>query len=101
MPISSIKRYIVALEVDVKATRLKKRLVKWLLEDRKHDEPFTYRFTGKDSRLILHGFMHLVSAIRGKSTDAKLLVKLLIIIFIALRLREAISLFSMYHFSKT
>ena len=57
---------VVALEVYVKATRLKKQLLKWLLEDRKHDKPFTYRFTGKDSRLILHGFMHLVSAIKAK-----------------------------------
>ncbi len=43
--------------------------------------------------------MHLVTAIRGESTDVKLLVKLLII-FIALRLRQGISLFSMYHFSE-
>ena len=40
--------------------------------------------------------MHLVSAIRSKSTDVKLLVKLLIIIFIALWLREAISLFIIF-----
>ena len=104
MPTSNIKRYLVALEVDVKATRLKKQLIKWLLADHDnhddHDKNFTYRFTGKDSRLILHGFMHLVTAIRGESTDVKLLVKLLNIIFIALRLKKATSLFSMYHFSE-
>ena len=48
-----------ALECDVKAGRLKKQLGKWMLEERSEDKGFTYRLTGKDSRLILHGFMFL------------------------------------------
>ena len=100
IPECSIKRYLVALEVHVKATRLRKQLVKCIFEEREHDKNFTYCFTGKDSRLILHGFMHLVCAIKGKSTDVKLTTKLLIIVFLALKLRQSISLFSMYHFSE-
>lgn len=96
----SMRRFLVALEVDVKAIRLKKQLVKWLFEERTHDKSFTYRFTGKDSRLVLLGFMHLVIAIRGNSTDVKLITKLLIFVFVALRLQKSISLFSMYHFSE-
>ena len=53
-----------------------------MLEDRGKDKDFTYRLTGKDSRLILHGFMYLVKAIHGDSTDHKLLS------------------FSMYHFTE-
>ena len=46
------------MEQDVKAGRMKKQLGKWLLEDRVKDKDFSYRLTGKDSRLILHGFMY-------------------------------------------
>lgn len=100
MPQCSVKRYLESLDAEVKATRLKKQLIKWLLEDKTKDKDFTYRFTGKDSRLILHGFMYLINAIRGNSTDLKLITKLLVIVFTAVRLRDSVSLFSMYHFSE-
>lgn len=59
---------------------MKKQLGKWLTEDRTKDKDFTYRLTGKDSCLILHGFMYLVEAIRGDSNEPKLLMKLLAIV---------------------
>ena len=68
-------RYLKVMEQDLKAGRMKKQLgIKGLLEDRAKDEDFTYRLTGKDSRLILHGFMYLVKAIQGDSNDPTLLM---------------------------
>ena len=98
IPECSVKRYLHALENEVKATRLKKQLVKWLVDERVKNKPFTYRFTGKDSQLVLGGFMYLIDAIRGGRSSPMLLGKLLIIVFIAIRLRDCVSLFSMYHF---
>ena len=99
-PACAMSRYMKALECDVKAGRLKKQLGKWMLEDRSKDKDFSYRLTGKDSRLILHGFMYLVNAIRGDSDDPKLLMKLLFIVFIAMKLRDCASIFSMYHITQ-
>ena len=79
---SAISRYLKAMEQDVKAGRMKKQLGRWLVEDRTKDKDFTYRLTGKDSHLILHGFMYLVKAIQGDSNDPKLLMRLLPIVFI-------------------
>ena len=71
---SAMSRYLKAMDVkDVKAGRMKRQLSRWLHEDRAKDKDFTYRLTGKDSRLILHGFMYLVKAIQGDSNDPKLL----------------------------
>ena len=100
LPECSITRFINALEHKVKAKRLKTQVLKWLVEDRSKDKNFSYRFTGKDSQLILHGFMYLIDAIRGKSSSPALIAKLLTLVFIALRLRDSVSLFSMYHFSQ-
>ena len=99
-PNCAITRYLKAMENDVKAGRMKKQLSKWLLEDRGKDKDFTYRLTGKDSRLILHGFMYLVRAIQGDSTDHKLLMKLLPIVFIGTKLRDCAAIFSMYHLTE-
>ena len=81
----------------MKAGRLKKQLEKWILEDRSKDKEFFYRLTGKDSRLVLHGFMCLVDAIKGDSEDPTLLMKLIYNVFIAIKLRDCASRFSMYH----
>lgn len=55
---SAMSRYLKVMEQDVKAGIMKKQLGKWLLEDRAKDKDFSYRLTGKDSRIILHGFMY-------------------------------------------
>ena len=92
MPNSSMKRYLQALEHEVKATRLKRH-------GRSKNKDFSYRFTGKDSSLVLAGFMFLIDAIRCGRSDIKLLTKLLIIVFIAVKLQDSVSLFTMYHLS--
>ena len=89
-PACAMSRYMKALECDVKAGRLKKQLGKWMLEDRSKDKDFSYRLTGNDARLILHGFMYLVNDIKGDSDDPKLLMKLLFIVFIAMKLSSKI-----------
>ena len=96
-PSSAISRYLKALESDVKAGCLKKQLEKWILEDRSKDKDFSYRLTGKDSRLVLHGLMFLVDAIKGDSENPTLLMKLIYNVFIAIKLRDCTSRFSMYH----
>ena len=96
-PPSAISRYLKALESDVKAGRLKKQLGKWILEDRPKDKNFSYRLTGKHSKLVLHGFMFLVDAIKGDSENRKLLMKLICIVFIAIKLKDCAPRFSMYH----
>ena len=93
----AVTRYINALQNDVNAGKMKKQLVKWLLEDRAKEKEFSYRLTGKDSRLILHGFMYLINAIRGDSEDGTLICKLLFLAYIALKLRDCAAIFSMYH----
>ena len=99
-PNCAITRCLKAMENDVKAGRMKKQLGKWLLEDRGKDKDFTYRLTGKDSRLILHEFKYLVRAIQGDSTDHKLAMKLLPIVFIGTKLRDCAAIFSMYHLTE-
>ena len=79
---------------------MKKQLGQWLIEDRTKDKDFNYRLTGKDSRLILHGFMYLVEAIRGDSNEPKLLMKLLAIVYIGIKLRDCAAIFSMYHLTE-
>ena len=96
-PSSAISRYLKALESDAKAGRLKKQLGKWILEDRSKDKDFSYRPNGKDSRRVLHGFMFLVNAIKGDSENPTLLIKLICIVFIAIKLRDCAARFSMYH----
>lgn len=93
-------RYLEAMENEVKAGRLKKQLSKWLIDDRLRDKDFSYRFTGKDSKLILHGFMYLIDATRGDSGDLKLLAKLLFLSLTAVKLRDCIAYFSMYSLSR-
>lgn len=93
-------RYLETLECEVKAGRLKKQLTKWLIDNRSNDKDFSYRFTGKDSRLILHGFMYLVNAIKGDSLDLTLLSKLLFLAFTAVKLRDCVAYFSMYDLSE-
>ena len=44
--------------------------------------------------------MYLVRAIQGDSTDPKLLVKLLPIVFIGTKLRDCAAIFSMYHLTE-
>ena len=99
-PNCALARYLKAMENDVKAGRMKKQLANFLLEDRGKDKSFTYRLTGKDSQLILHGFMYLGKATQGDSTDPKLLMDLLPIVFIGTKLRDCAVIFSMYHLTE-
>ena len=87
-PKCALYRYLKAMENDVKVGRMKKQLGKWLLENRGKDKNFTYGLTGKDSQQIFHGFKNLIKAMQGDSTDPKLLMHLLPIVFIGTNLRE-------------
>lgn len=70
------------------------------LEERSKDIDFTYRLNEKDSRLILHGFMFPVNVIKGDSDDPQLLMKLLFIVFIAIKLRDCACIFSMHRITQ-
>ena len=97
---SPMSKYLVAMECQVKASRLKKQFLNWLIDDRTRNKYFTYRFTGKDSKLFLHGFMYLLDAIKGDSNDLKLLAKLLFLAFVALKLRDCVAYFSAYNMNE-
>lgn len=68
--------------------------------DRSKDKDLSYGLTEKDSKLILHGFMYLVNAIMGDSDDLELLLRLCFTVFVAVRLRDCASIFSMYHITQ-
>lgn len=69
--------------------------------NRPKDKDFSYRLTRKDSKLVLHGFLFLVDAIKEDSEYLKLIMKLICIVFIAIKLRDCASRFSMYHITPT
>ena len=96
----AMSRYMKAMHGQVNATRLNKQLERWLLDGRARDKDFSYRLTGKDSKLVLHGFMFLINAIKGDSEDPRLLCKLMFLAFLATKLRDCVAYFSMYHITE-
>ena len=64
--------------------------MKWIVDDRSRENDFCYRLTGKESNLVLLGFMFLVNAIRGDSEDPRLLSKLLFLVFLGIKLRDCL-----------
>ena len=80
-----IRKYVNVLNGEVKATRLRKKLVTWFKSGRA--KKFDYRFTGRDSRLLINALTSI-----NDSDQAKL--RLATISFCCLKLRDAVSMFS-------
>ena len=93
LPIHSpIRKYLDVLKDDVKATRLRKKLLTWFKSGRA--KKFDYRFTGRDSRLLAHNFMSLINALTSLDDSDQIRLKLATIAFCCLKLRDAVSMFS-------
>ena len=88
-PDSPFSFYITVLKNQLRVGRLVKRIKSWFNEGRKRS--FSYRFTGKETRIFCHKFMFVLHPL-SKETETKL--KIASIAFCCLQLRDATSYFS-------
>ena len=87
-----LKKFVLSIKNDVGASRLYKKIKKWLKEGRK--KKFEYRFTGRETKCFCHKFMFLIDSLRrGKDMGPESL-RLMSVAFAALQLRDAVSKFS-------
>ena len=89
---SPIRKYLDVLKGEVKATRLRKKLMAWFKSGRA--KKFDYRVTGRDSRLLAHNFMSLINALTSITDSDQAKLKLATISFCCVKLRDAVSMFS-------
>lgn len=87
-----LKKFVLSVKNDVGATRLYKKIIKWLKEGRK--KKFEYRFTGKETKCFCHKFMFLIDSLKRENETDRELLRLMSVAFAALQLREAVSKFS-------
>ena len=93
-PTSIISRYYSCIKSTIKATRLAKKIRKWWLDGRTKNQDLEYRFTGKESRLFCHNFMKLILSLQSEQDDKQSSFQLHVFAFIAINLRNSISLFN-------
>ena len=74
------------------ATRLYKKVKKWCAQGRKGN--LSYCFTGKETKIMCHKFMHLLQAISFPNDTPVQQLQICSFAFIGLQLRDAISRFS-------
>ena len=92
--LSCFRQYYEALRHVLKATRLAKKVRKWFSDGRLKNLQFQYRFTGKESRIMCHNFMKLVTSLALLDDQPSHLFQLHTFAVIGLNLRDAVSLFS-------
>lgn len=88
--------YVNVLKSKCSLSRLAKKVMKHYDETGVDvAKKFEYRFTGKDSRLFLHNFMFLIDAIEpGVQDNTKSKFHFHVLAFLALNLRNCVSLFN-------
>lgn len=92
---SPLGKYINAMKTQCGLSRLAKQVVKWFNNCRGREKTFDYRFTGKDSRRVLHNFMYLIASVESfVKKDSKAEYMLHGIAYYCLVLRDCVSLFS-------
>ena len=87
-----LKKFVLSIKNDVGASRLYKKIKKWLKEGRK--KKFEYRFTGKETKCFCHKFMFLIDSLRRENDMGPESLRLMSVAFAALQLRDAVSKFS-------
>ena len=87
-----LKKFVLSIKNDVGASRLYKKIKKWLKKGRK--KKFEYRFTGKETKCFCHKFMFLIDSLRRESDLGPESLRLMSVAFAALQLRDAVSKFS-------
>ena len=73
-------------------TCLYKKVKKWCAQGQKGN--LSYRFTGKETKIMCHKFMHLLQAISSPNDIPIQQLQICSFVFIGLQLRDAISRFS-------
>ena len=86
--------YLNCLETQVKCGRLAKNLKRWFNEKRAKKEEFSYRFTGKETKLFCWHFMEVISTLLElNDLDRNTKLKLFSLVYTALKLRDCVSMF--------
>lgn len=93
---SIVSRVVTALEFEVKAKCLAKKVKKWYDETQGKGQDLQYRFTGKDSRLLCHSFMRLIKWLSSENDSHQQRKTVLIFAYLGLRLRNCVSFFSRF-----
>ena len=88
LPSSPLAVYITVLKYKFRVARLVRKIKTWFSEGRKSS--FSYRFTGKETRIFCHKFMFVLLLTPPPPTT----LRLVSIPFCCLRLRYAVSYFS-------
>ena len=89
-----LRRFLTCLKRKVKANRLYKSILRWCKEGRKTGAPFHFRFTGEETRLMCNGFCKLVHVVLGNEKCNYADLKVFVLSFMAVNLRDAVSVFS-------
>ena len=96
---SIISGVVTALQFEVKAKCLARKVKNWFDETQGKGKDLQYRFTGKDSRLLCHNFMRLIRWLSGENDSEHQRTTLLVLAYLGLRLRDCVSLFSRFEIS--
>jgi hypothetical protein len=98
---SPFSKYVKALRTECHLSRLSKNVIKWFNDTHCDGKSFDVRFTGKESRGFLHGFMFLIAAIEpfsGKGSQNEFTLHILS--YFCLTLRDCVSLFNRLEISQ-
>ena len=82
-------QFVHALKSKCQLSRLANKVIRWFNETKADGKDFEYRFTGRDSRIYLHYFMHLVASLESPTDSAKQMLRLHTFAYASLQLRNA------------
>ena len=85
--------FVSALQTKCHLSRLANKVIRWFNETKAEGKQFDYRFTGRDSRMLLHNFMYLIESLESPHDSARQKFKIHVFAFIALQLKNAVSIF--------
>jgi len=99
---SAIRKYVKCLETTLKAGRLAKNIRRWFPERKaKGKEMFSYRFTGKESKLFCWYFAYLCrELINTAGIGQTTLCHILCLALSGLSLRNSVALYSRVHITQ-
>ena len=93
---SALSRVITALQMELKAKCLARKVKEWFDDTQGLGVDLSYRFTGKDSKRFCHNFMLLIKWLSHKNDSQAERQRVLIFAYVGLRLRDAVSLFNRF-----
>ena len=86
-------KFVGCLKAKARMGRLAKNIVRWFNESKASGKSFEYRFTGQDSRLLMHHFMFIIEALEQENDSEMQTFHLHLLAFVLLELRESTALF--------